>query len=183
MLTVIALSGAVGVSLAHLAPSQNALSARGDMPPGVTIGSDGYPDPVTLGHFFVHTAVHVRDMAAARRFYGDMLGMRHVASVETPERDFAITMMGHGQGGRNGTGFMTGPEFVLETTNLAGLIELIYSREWSVSDPWCSFHPLRFLSFHDLCTSMLVTKYFVGETSTHDSVGGNRPLASRPRRA
>ena len=103
------------------------------------VGSDGPADPATKGYFFFQTALHVRDMAASRRFYGDLLGLRHIFTYATPAGDYSLTLLGHAQGGRNQSGFQTGPELVSETTNLAGLIELHYSRDWAVCllSPFC----------------------------------------------
>ncbi|KAL4927570.1 VOC family protein [Aspergillus undulatus] len=94
------------------------------------IGEDGPAPLETLGYFINHVGLLPTNLAPLKHFYHDILGMRLIFDVQlTPE--FTITYLGHGQGGRNGTGFQTGEEFNREKNNLAGLLEIV---TFNVSD-------------------------------------------------
>jgi lactoylglutathione lyase len=89
-----------------------------------TQGTDGPPDLATLGYFVNHIGLLVSNSTASREWYSKVLGMRHVFTFDNAGL-LKITYMAHVQGGRNGTGFQTGPELVRDKNNLAGLVELI----------------------------------------------------------
>ncbi|CAL5865907.1 uncharacterized protein PFLUO_LOCUS113 [Penicillium psychrofluorescens] len=94
------------------------------------IGDDGPSPPETLGFFFNHFGLSTTNLEMMKHFYGNILGMRLIFEAHvTPE--YSVTYMGHSQGGRNGTGFQTGAEMLLEKNNLAGLLELV---QFNVSD-------------------------------------------------
>ncbi|KAL4862322.1 hypothetical protein BDV12DRAFT_178968 [Aspergillus spectabilis] len=96
-----------------------------ELPPGMTIGNDGPADLETKGYNIYHTGLNVRNLEASKYFYGEILGMRHVFTIQyTPS--FSLTYMGFAQGGRNGTGFQTGAELLREKNNSGGMVKLLY---------------------------------------------------------
>lgn len=109
--------------------------------PDLTIGSDGPADAATVGFTIGHLALLVNDMAATQRFYGDVLGMRHILTYNS-SADYTIMYMGHSQGGKNGTGYQTGPDMFSEVYNMEGLIEFI---EFKVRRHYGSSLPFPFL--------------------------------------
>lgn len=93
--------------------------------PAFKVGSDGPADPATLGYNINHVALVVNNLETMQDFYGRVLGLRHVFTFQvTP--DYTVVYMGHSQGGKNGTGFQTGPDLYAEKDNSGGLIELLY---------------------------------------------------------
>lgn len=92
--------------------------------PKFTLGADGPADPATLGFAINHVCLIVNDLNETRRFYGDVIGMRHIFTYDA-SKEYAIMYMGHAQGGKNGTGFMTGEELLSEKNNLGGLVEFL----------------------------------------------------------
>ncbi|KAF2496489.1 hypothetical protein BU16DRAFT_561304 [Lophium mytilinum] len=100
--------------------------ARGQSP--VTIGTDGPADPATVGFNLNHIAIQISNITASRKFYGEVLGLRHIFTFEASE-DFAVVYMGHAQGGRNGTGYQTGAEMARDQWNSEGLLELVWSSQ------------------------------------------------------
>jgi lactoylglutathione lyase len=87
-------------------------------------GSDGPADPETLGYTINHFSLISSDLEKTRCFYGDVLGMRHIYTFHASP-NYTIMYMGHAQGGKNGTGFMTGEELLSEKDNMGGLIEFV----------------------------------------------------------
>ncbi|KAL4882985.1 Glyoxalase/Bleomycin resistance protein/Dihydroxybiphenyl dioxygenase [Aspergillus karnatakaensis] len=105
--------------------SLTSIATAQELPPGMTIGSDGPADPETKGYHIYHTGLNVRDLNASKHFYGEILGMRHIFTIQyTPS--FSLTYMGFAQGGKNGTGFQTGPELLQEKNNSGGMVKLLY---------------------------------------------------------
>jgi lactoylglutathione lyase len=90
----------------------------------VSIGTDPPADKATLGFKMAHIALFVNDLVATKHFYGDVLGMRQIFHLEATG-DYSILYMAHAQGGRNGSGYMTGDEMMRELYNMSGLIEFI----------------------------------------------------------
>jgi len=95
--------------------------------PQFVVGNDPPAEVATLGYKMGHTALFVNDLAATKHFYGDILGMREIFRLDAAS-DYSILYMGYAQGGRNGTGYMTGAEMVAELYNLGGLFEFINLR-------------------------------------------------------
>jgi lactoylglutathione lyase len=87
-------------------------------------GSDSPADPETLGYTINHFSLISSDLEKTRCFYGDVLGMRHIYTFHALA-NYTIMYMGHAQGGKKGTGFMTGEELLSEKDNMAGLIEFV----------------------------------------------------------
>lgn len=95
-----------------------------------TIGNDGPAPAATLGYAINHIGLVTKNLTGMKHFYGHIMGMRLLFDAHvTPE--FTVTYMGFAQGGRNGTGYQTGPELLRDKNNLAGLIELV---QFNVSD-------------------------------------------------
>jgi lactoylglutathione lyase len=92
--------------------------------PSFSIGTDPPADGATLGFKMAHTALFVNDLTATKNFYGAVLGMREIFRLDATG-DYSILYMAHAQGGRNGTGYMTGEEMMRELYNMGGLIEFI----------------------------------------------------------
>lgn len=87
-----------------------------------TVGTDGPARPETLGFFLNHLSLIVSNLTASKEFYGNVLGMRHMFTVQLSPH-YSVTYMGHAQGGRNGTGFQSGEELLRNKNNAAGLLE------------------------------------------------------------
>jgi len=106
-------------------PANIARQAEGNdtLPLKFTPGGDPPADPATLSYFINHIALQVSNITRSREWYSNVLGMRHIFTVEISP-NYTITYMGHSQGGRNGTGFQTGLEMVRDKNNMAGLVEL-----------------------------------------------------------
>ncbi|KAJ0415027.1 hypothetical protein BJY00DRAFT_318220 [Aspergillus carlsbadensis] len=95
------------------------------LPDNMIIGTDGPADPATKGYYIYQTGLNVRDLNASKHFYGDILGMRTMLTIQyTPS--FSLTYMGFAQGGRNGTGFQTGAELLREKNNSGGMVKLLH---------------------------------------------------------
>jgi lactoylglutathione lyase len=90
-----------------------------------TVGTDGPAQPETLGFFLNHLSLIVSNLTASKDFYGNVLGMRHMFTIQLSPH-YSVTYMGHAQGGRNGTGFQTGEELLRNKNNAAGLLEFQY---------------------------------------------------------
>ena len=90
----------------------------------MTLGPDTPADPATTGYFINHFSLNVRNLTASIDFYYQVLGVRHIFTLQASEH-LAIAYMGHAQGGKNGTGYQTAAELARDKNNLAGLIEMI----------------------------------------------------------
>ena len=96
-----------------------------ELPDYMTLGTDGPADEEVKGFHINHAGLNVRNLTASMDFYGDILGMRHVITIQyTPS--YSLTYMSFAQGGRNGTGFQTGAELLRDKNNNDGLIKLFY---------------------------------------------------------
>ncbi|PVI01822.1 Glyoxalase/Bleomycin resistance protein/Dihydroxybiphenyl dioxygenase, partial [Periconia macrospinosa] len=109
-------------------------------------GDDPPANPATMGYFINHIALQVSNVTRSREWYSNVLGMRHIFTVEISP-NFTITYMGHSQGGRNGTGYQTGGELLRDKNNLAGLVELQHNpnfanRVYNAENPHNSFSHL-----------------------------------------
>jgi hypothetical protein len=89
-----------------------------------TPGNDGPADPATTSYFINHIALLVNDIEVSRKWYSEVLGMRHVFTFDVSE-DYSVMYMAHAQGGRSGTGFQTGAELSRDKNNLAGMVEFL----------------------------------------------------------
>lgn len=98
------------------------------LPPGFTIGTDGRAEKQTQGFWINHTGLNVNNLTASMAFYGDVLGMRHIFTIQYTEH-YSLTYMGFAQGGRNGTGHQTGAELMRFKNNSGGLIKLLFFSE------------------------------------------------------
>ena len=83
-------------SLALIA-SQIVQSAQAQqLPHGMTIGNDGPADEETRGFWTNHIGLDVRNLTTSKEFYGDVLGMRHIFTIQyTPS--YSLTYMGFAQ--------------------------------------------------------------------------------------
>lgn len=95
------------------------------LPPNMVVGTDEPAAPVTKGFWINHTGLNVRNLTASKIFYGDILGMRHIFTIQYTAH-FSLTYMGFAQGGRNGTGFQTGQELLKNKNNSGGLVKLLH---------------------------------------------------------
>lgn len=69
------------------------------LPPGMAIGVDGPADQATTGFWTNHIGLNVRNLTASKHFYGTILGMRHIFTIQyTPS--FSLTYMGFSQVGK-----------------------------------------------------------------------------------
>jgi lactoylglutathione lyase len=96
-----------------------------DFPPGFHPGADGPASEATEGFWINHTGLNVRNLTASKAFYGSVLGMRHIFTIDYTDH-FSLTYMGFSQGGRNGTGFQTGEELRRIKNNAGGMIKLLH---------------------------------------------------------
>jgi lactoylglutathione lyase len=94
------------------------------LPYNQTIGDDCPADPATSSYFINHASVTVSNITATKEWYRDVLGMRHMFTVELSDK-YTIMYMGHSQGGRNGRGYQEGKELARDKNNLAGLMEFV----------------------------------------------------------
>jgi lactoylglutathione lyase len=92
--------------------------------PEIIPGTDGPADSETLGYTFNHHALLVSSLTNTRKFYGDVLGMRHIFTFRLNPH-WSLMFMGHAQGGKNGTGFQDAETLELELRNREGLLEFI----------------------------------------------------------
>jgi lactoylglutathione lyase len=92
--------------------------------PQMHLGTDGPAEAATLGYTVNHFSLIVNDLAKTRHFYGKILGMRHIFTYDA-SANYSIMYMGHAQGGKNGTGYMTGEDLFKEKDNIQGLIEFV----------------------------------------------------------
>ena len=102
----------------------HARQADGSAPP-ITIGTDGPADPATIGYAINHIALNVVNFDKMYDFYNNVLGMRHIYTLE-PTPDYSIVYLGYSRGGLNGTGFQTGEELFSERANTQSQLELLY---------------------------------------------------------
>lgn len=101
------------------------LASSQELPDYMTVGTDGPADEEVKGFHINHVGLNVRNLTASMDFYGTILGMRHMITIQyTPS--YSLTYMGFAQGGRNGTGFQTGAELLREKNNNDGLIKLFH---------------------------------------------------------
>ncbi|EPE36506.1 Glyoxalase/Bleomycin resistance protein/Dihydroxybiphenyl dioxygenase [Glarea lozoyensis ATCC 20868] len=92
--------------------------------PEIIPGTDGPADSETLGYTLNHHAILVSNLTNTRKFYGDVLGMRHVFTFRlNPQWSFMF--LGHAQGGKNGTGFQDAATIEMEMRNREGLLEFL----------------------------------------------------------
>ncbi|KAF2002300.1 Glyoxalase/Bleomycin resistance protein/Dihydroxybiphenyl dioxygenase, partial [Amniculicola lignicola CBS 123094] len=91
-------------------------------------GTDCAADPATTGYFVNHIALLVNDIEVSRKWYSEVLGMRHAFTFDISE-DFTLMYMGHSQAGRNGMGFQTGAEMVRDKNNMAGMVEFQWNKK------------------------------------------------------
>ncbi|KAL4966213.1 VOC family protein, partial [Aspergillus stella-maris] len=117
----------------HILPMASAQCETPTLPPGMTLGTCGPADPATSGFWINHVGLNVRDLEASMKFYRDVLGMRHIFTIDYTER-FSLTYMGFAQGGKNGTGFQTASELLRDKNNSGGLVKLLHFAE-SEADP------------------------------------------------
>jgi len=117
------------------------------LPFNITHGTDGPADPATTSYFINHVGLVVSNLTATRNWYSEVLGMRHVFTVDLSSEysskctifqqgngtilkncvNFGVVMyMGHSQAGRNGRGYQTGDELERNKNNLGGLVEFVY---------------------------------------------------------
>jgi lactoylglutathione lyase len=113
----------LALSLPFVIACNPPVSTNDTTSPFVT-GSDGPADTETLGYTINHFSLISSDLDKTRCFYGDVLGMRHIYTYHASP-NFTIMYMGHAQGGKNETGFMTGEELLSEKDNMGGLIEFV----------------------------------------------------------
>jgi hypothetical protein len=66
------------------------------LPPGMTLGNDGPADPATLGIWTNHIGLNVRNLTASMQFYGEILGMRHIFTIQYTDT-YSLTYMGFAQ--------------------------------------------------------------------------------------
>ena len=66
------------------------------LPPGMTIGTDGPADIATAGIWTNHIGLNVRNLTASMEFYGHILGMRHIFTIQYTE-SYSLTYMGFSQ--------------------------------------------------------------------------------------
>lgn len=92
-----------------------------------TIGTDPAAPPATRGYALNHLALIVSDMVAMRRFYGEILGMRHI-STYTVSPQYDVTYMGYP---RSDNGFQTGDEMMREMRYREGLLEFLHPHNTS----------------------------------------------------
>jgi lactoylglutathione lyase len=101
------------------------LASAQELPPGMTVGSDGPADEATRSYWVNHLGFNVRNLAESKNFYGNVLGLREIFTIQyTP--NFSMTYMGYPQGGRNGTGFQSGEKMLRDKNQMGGLIKLFY---------------------------------------------------------
>ncbi|KAJ5096994.1 Glyoxalase/Bleomycin resistance protein/Dihydroxybiphenyl dioxygenase [Penicillium angulare] len=107
-----------------LASSVYSCAPSGDGDGVFVFGNDGPAPAATLGYAINHFGLTTTNLENMKHFYGNILGMRLLFDAHvTPE--YSVTYLGYAQGGRNGTGFQTGPELAAAKNNLYGLIELV----------------------------------------------------------
>lgn len=127
------------------------------LPFNITHGIDGPADPATASYFINHVGFVVSNLTATRDWYGEVLGMRHVFTVDLSSEysskftvfgkgngtvlkncvNFEVVMyMAHSQAGRNGRGYQTGAELERNKNNLGGLVEFVY---YKVRPTWNPF--------------------------------------------
>ncbi|KAK4901728.1 hypothetical protein LTR27_001500 [Elasticomyces elasticus] len=96
-----------------------------ELPDSMTLGTDSPADQEVTGFHINHVGLNVRNLTASKEFYGTVLGMRHIITIQyTPS--YSLTYMGFAQGGRNGTGFQTGTELLAQKNNVDGQIKLFH---------------------------------------------------------
>lgn len=121
---MIAFSNLLISSLALIAQRLFLASAQ-ELPPGMTVGSDGPADGATRGYWVNHVGFNVHNLTESKDFYGNVLGLREIFTIQyTP--NFSMTYMGYPQGGRNGTGFQTGEQMLRDKNQMGGLVKLFY---------------------------------------------------------
>ncbi|KAL4807860.1 hypothetical protein BDV18DRAFT_159070 [Aspergillus unguis] len=118
----------LSLSLLPLASTQSCDEQSSQLPDNMIAGNDGPADTETEGFWINHTGLNVRNLTASMAFYGDVLGMRHILTIQYTAH-FSLTYMGFSQGGKNGTGFQTGEELRRNKNNSGGLIKLLHFSE------------------------------------------------------
>lgn len=118
-LALLMLHGARGCVLA---PRQDGSAPAPDF---MTLGADGPADAETVGYSINHLSLIVSNLTASKEFYGKVLGMRHLFTAQLSP-SYSVTYMGHAHGGKNGTGYQTGPELLREKNNAEGMLEFQY---------------------------------------------------------
>ncbi|KAL2864494.1 VOC family protein [Aspergillus lucknowensis] len=90
--------------------------------------TNGPADQETRGYYIYHAGLNVRNLPASKHFYGKVLGMREMFTIDyTPS--FSLTYMGFAQGGRNRTGFQTGQELTRDKNNSGGMVKLFHFKD------------------------------------------------------
>ncbi|KAK5700406.1 hypothetical protein LTR17_022939 [Elasticomyces elasticus] len=121
---MVAMSVFFTISLA-LATRWRPLALCQEFPDSMTLGTDGPADQEVTGFHINHVGLNVRNLTASKEFYGTVLGMRHIITIQYSP-SYSLTYMGFAQGGRNGTGFQTGTELLAQKNNVDGQIKLFY---------------------------------------------------------
>lgn len=88
----------------------------------LTIGTDPPASPSTQGYALNHCALVVYDYAAMRHFYGEILGMRHIMTVNISSA-YKVTYMGYPE---STVGFQRGEELLKRLRFRDGLLEFLY---------------------------------------------------------
>lgn len=116
------------ISFLALAASRLPLAASQELPDYMMVGTDGAADEEVRSFHINHMGLNVHNLTTSMDFYGNVLGMRHIITIQyTPS--YSLTYMGFAQGGRNGTGFQTGAELLRDKNNMDGLIKLFHFAE------------------------------------------------------
>lgn len=87
-------------------------------------GDDVPSDPATRGYFINHLCINARNATESINWYKKAFGLRLMFTLQV-SKHFSISYMGHSHGGRNGTGYQTSDEMVLQKNNIEGLLEII----------------------------------------------------------
>lgn len=93
--------------------------------PQITLHDDCPADPATLGYTINHFCLISKNLTATEQFYGNVLGLRRLFTYHASNK-FDVLYMGLSHGGKNGTGYQSGPELNAQKNNIEGLIEFLY---------------------------------------------------------
>ena len=97
-------------------------------------GPDKRPDPSTVGYNINHVGFVVSNITATLYFYTQLIGMTHMWTYHATST-YSISCVGHGAGGRNGTGYQTPLELTNQKNNMQGLLEFIYISPKATNPP------------------------------------------------
>lgn len=92
------------------------------MPVPQTIGTDPKQPSETIGYSLNHFALVVEDIDAIMRFYGEILGFRHIVTHEVSPT-YHVTYMAYPS---NQAGLQTGEEMLRSLRRREGLIEFLH---------------------------------------------------------